>query len=97
MTQTCYAGKTLRISAENVTLTALDGTKSKVTSGAVVTVEIENPDGTQLSSDTATATDDDWAILKTMPSTLGKYTVKITATKNGAVGEELDYVWVRSF
>jgi hypothetical protein len=92
-----YAGETVRITAKNLTFTDVNGVETKVTAGATVTIVIVNPDGTQLSSDPATANGNDWSILKTMPTVVGLYTVKITDNYSGATGKELGKIRVKGF
>lgn len=94
MLRECIAGETVRLSAHDLK----DVTGTPVTSGATVTIDLYNPDGTLLNTGAGAADGDDWYRDVTMPSTpLGTYTVKITAVKSGATWKGTGYIRLKGF
>lgn len=92
-----YVGTTRRITAKDLTFINADGSETRVTAGAVVTIVIKNPDNTTFSTDTASVTGDDWSIVKDMPNIAGKYPVLITAVYSGATEKWKDFIQVEGF
>jgi hypothetical protein len=84
MAREVYAGESVRITAKDLTH-ADDG---PVTAGATVTIDLYEPDGTLVSTNTAAASGDDWFIDVEMPNTPGQYEVRIDAAYNGAVARD---------
>lgn len=76
-----YLGSTVRITAADLTHSD-DG---PVTTGATVTVKVYTAAGVELSSNTATATGNDWSYDLPSPVTAGIYTAKITADVDGVI------------
>lgn len=98
MLRECYAGETMHLSADDLTK-LINGVATDVTSGATVTIKLYRPDGTQEGGDlTGIASGNDWGVDVNMPATpLGTYTVKITATKDGAVGKGEGFIRMKGF
>ncbi len=90
-----FPGDTITIGAGDLELDDVP-----VTTGATVTIQLFRPDGTQEGGNlTGVADGDDWTVDVNLPSSpLGRYTVKVTATKDGATWHgKRDDVWLRSF
>jgi hypothetical protein len=93
MARTVYAGETVRITAEDLT----HADSGAVTSGATVTIDLYEPDGTLVSTNTAAAAGDDWFFDLDMPATPGQYRILIEATYNGAVARDRLLLTVKPF
>ena len=91
----CYAGETIRITAKDL----IHSDTGPVTAGAVVTITIFNPDGSQFATATADngGAGDDWHHDFAGPSVPGEYPFTITATKTGATAKAKDAIRVRAF
>jgi hypothetical protein len=90
-----YPGDTVTLGVGDVTLKGIP-----VTTGATVTIQLFNPDGTQSGADfTGVVDGDDWTIDVNLPSSpLGNYTIKLTVVKSGATWHgKVEDLWIRSF
>jgi hypothetical protein len=95
MLKTFYAGETMRLKAKDL----MHSDSGSVTAGAIVTITVANPDGTQYAQQTAATGEsgDDWFVDLAAPASPGEYTVKIVAVKDGATWKGKDSVRVVSF
>jgi hypothetical protein len=93
--RTYYPGETMRLSARNLT----HADSGSVTSGATVTIAIYAADGALSSTNEASTggSGDDWYVDVAAPATPGTYTVRITATKDGAVWKGKGAIRVETF
>lgn len=89
-----YPGDTVTLGAGALALEDIP-----VITGATVTIQLFNPDGTQAGTDlTGVVGGDDWLTNVNLPTTPGRYTVKVTAVKDGATWHGVrDDLWIRSF
>lgn len=94
MLRECFAGESVRLSAHDLT----DVAGAPVTTGAVVTIELYNPDGTLQSTGMGAADGDDWYRDVTMPtSPIGTYVVRMTAVKSGATWKGTGFIRLKGF
>lgn len=88
-----YPGDTVTLGAGDLELSGVP-----ITTGATVTVSIFNPNGTPFDEFDAPVIGNDWVGDINLPSTPGRYTVKITAVSNGATWHgKIDDLWIRNF
>lgn len=90
-----YPGDTVTLGVGDVTLKGIP-----VTTGATVTIQLFNPDGTQSGTDfTGVVDGDDWTIDVNLPSSpLGNYMIKLTVVKSGATWHgKVEDLWIRGF
>lgn len=90
-----YPGETVTLGVGDL---ELDG--APVNTGATVTIQLFDPTGASASAVlSGQAVGNDWTVDVNLPaSPLGRYTVKVTASKDGATwhGTRND-IWIRSF
>jgi hypothetical protein len=87
----CYTGETVRVYAKDL----YDIDSGPVTSGAVVTIDRYNPDGTLGEVGTINHSDDDWYANFLIPDVTGTHTVKLTASYSGNVWKGVGYIIAR--
>jgi hypothetical protein len=93
--KTYFPGETMRLSAKSLN----HSDSGSVTAGAMVTITLLNPDGTQHDEQIATTggSGDDWFVDIDAPATPGEYAVKMVATVSGAVWKGKNAIRVNAF
>jgi hypothetical protein len=85
----CYVGDTVRVYAKQLT----DIDDGPITSGAIVTIERFNPDGSFGETGIVSNDDNDWFANFLMPEAVpGTHTVRLEAGYNGNVWKGLGYI-----
>jgi hypothetical protein len=87
----CFTGATVRVYAKDL----CDIDTGPVTTGATVTIDRYNPDGSLGEVGTIQHSGDDWYANFLVPDLLGTHTIKLTADYQTKVWKGLGYLIVR--